>query len=130
MIFPVSVITSNRKGFALPRPNVRRWHWLLATSSRLLLMDFRELKAVHDLVIERDADKNGVPGEVSAFSDYLPAIGSVWLQRNRKTDILRLITWQLPFFSWHLRVAREGVLDMQHFAQELWRLLRSFVARL
>ena len=93
-------------------------------------MDFRELKAVHDLVIERDADKNGVPGEVSAFSDYLPAIGSVWLQRNRKTDILRLITWQLPFFSWHLRVAREGVLDMQHFAQELWRLLRSFVARL
>ncbi|CAE7681123.1 unnamed protein product [Symbiodinium sp. CCMP2456] len=104
-----------KQHFAANAPKVKRWHWLLAVSSRLLFMDFRELEAVHDLVCERDAEKP-VQGEVTALSDsglvqdYLPAIRSVWLRRSRAgwelMDVLSLITWKLPYFSYHLRVVR------------------------
>ncbi|CAE7225870.1 Nvl [Symbiodinium microadriaticum] len=103
-----------KQHFAANAPKVRRWHWLLAASSRLLFMDFRELEAVHDLVCERDAEKSeveGPQGEVTAFSDYLPAIRSVWLQRRRAgwklMDVLSPIIWKLPYFSYHMRVVRE-----------------------
>ena len=69
---------------------------------------------------ERDAEKLGVsPGDVKAFSDYLPAMWSVWSQRgrhgssdrtaSRMIDALKLIIWQLPYFSYHLRVVRLGL---------------------
>ena len=123
------------------RPLVRDWHWLLATSSRILFMDFRELEAVHRLVCEPKAAKVGdevTEGAVSAFSDYLPAIWSVWLQRG-STDfslgvILKLITWHLPYFTYHLRVVRremqsltnDGLVDLQwlrgRLVQWLWTL--------
>ena len=100
-------------------------------------MDFRELEAVHDLVCERDAEKVESPlaGAVGAFSDYLPAMWSIWRQRNWRgseewsgIDVLKLITWHLPFFSWHLRVVRremhDGLEDFEWLRRKLVQLFR------
>ncbi|CAE7461738.1 atad1, partial [Symbiodinium pilosum] len=133
-----------KEHFAANAPIVQRWHWQLAMASRLLFMDFRELEAVHDLVCERDAEKpdNGTaPGDVGPLADYLPAIWSIWWQRNRKGSkewrllgILKLITWQLPFFSWQLRVVsremRNGVRDTQHFRLGLMQFFRGMLQRM
>lgn len=98
------------------RPLVPQWHWLLAASSRLLLMDFRELEAVHKLVCERDVDQtNGAPDDTEttvACSDYLFAMWSVWQQRNpgsrawNEMDRLKFFIWQLPYFTYFLRTLR------------------------
>lgn len=98
-------------------------------------MDFRELEAVHNLVCEPDVSetKHARSDAVTALN-YFSAIWSVlqsreWLTGWRDIDILKLVTWQLPYLTYHLRVVRremgDGMLDLWWLHQKLVQLLRA-----
>ena len=95
-------------------------------------MDFRELEAVHNLVCEPDVaeTEHARSDEVTALN-YFSAIWSVLQSREwmtgKEIDILKLITWQLPYLTYHLRVVRremgDGMLDLRWLRQKLVQLL-------
>ena len=101
-------------------------------------MDFRELEAVHQLICEPDPDDPGDvnrPGEVTAL-DYLSAIWSVlqsrtWLKGWTDIDVFKLITWRLPYLTYHLRVVRremqDGVLGVRWLHNKLVQLLTAMM---
>lgn len=134
--FSRPTIAQCKQHFAANAPNVRGWHWLLAIlSSRVFFMDFRELEAVHKLVCEPDVaeTEHARSDEVTALN-YFSAIWSVlqsreWLTGWREIDILKLLTWQLPYLTYHLRVVRremgDGMLDLRWLRQKLVQLLRA-----
>eukprot|EP00435_Cladocopium_sp_Y103_P006012 s3710_g1.t3 len=134
--FSRPTIAQCKQHFAANAPNVRGWHWLLAIlSSRVFFMDFRELEAVHNLVCEPDvAETEHVRSDEVTALNYFSAIWSVLQSRElltgwREIDILKLITWQLPYLTYHLRVVRremgDGMLDLRWLHQKLVQLLRA-----